>query len=150
MSLDEVRCELGSWAELGTEAHTIRTVVFVGEQGVAAELEVDGRDGPSLHVLVRDPSGRAIATGRLLPDGHVGRMAVLAEARGQGVGAMALKALVDAARRRGDPVLRLNAQKDAVRFYERHGFRPAGEPFMEAGIRHHPMSLDLEGLQDLA
>ncbi len=142
--------ELGDWAALGADATRIRTAVFVEEQGVDTALERDGRDLRCVHVVVRDDAGRALATGRLLPDGHVGRLAVLASARGRGLGSLALRVLVEAARARGDAAVRLNAQADAAAFYRRHGFSACGAIFMEAGIAHLPMSLNLDGLDDAA
>ena len=82
----------------------------------------------------------AIGTGRLLPQGRIGRMAVLAERRGQGVGAAILRCLVDAARQRGDRSVELSAQRSAEAFYLRHGFAATGEPYREAGIEHIHMT----------
>jgi predicted GNAT family N-acyltransferase len=93
-------------------------------------------DARCLHALAFDPDGRVVATGRLLPDGHIGRMAVLEGARGQGIGGAVLLALMAEARRRGDRAVMLNAQTQAEAFYLRHGFVREGEGFMEAGIPH--------------
>ena len=140
--------EVSAWKTAASEAQAIRTAVFVQEQGVDVVLERDGRDPTCLHVLVRDGAGQALATGRLLPDDHIGRLAVLASVRGKGLGSLALTALVSAAYRRGARVVRLNAQADAEAFYRRHGFVARGAVFMEAGIAHLPMSLHLQGLDD--
>ncbi|MDD5249473.1 MAG: GNAT family N-acetyltransferase [Rhodocyclaceae bacterium] len=121
----------------------MREAVFVREQKVPIELEWDEFDAGSRHVLARDPSGDPIGTGRLLPDGHVGRMAVLPAWRGKGVGRALLEALLDAARERQMPLLALHAQTAAADFYTRFGFKPEGEPFMEAGIPHIVMTLRL-------
>lgn len=139
---------VAGWDVVGDEACAIRSTVFVGEQGVPAALEHDGRDPACVHVLVRDARGRAVATGRLLPDDRIGRMAVLREARGQGAGVVALRALIEAARARGSTLVRLNAQQSAVGFYLRQGFRPDGAPFIEAAIEHLPMSLRLDQRHD--
>jgi predicted GNAT family N-acyltransferase len=80
-----------------------------------------------------------VATGRLLPDGHIGRMAVRQDARGAGTGSLVLCALMDEARRRGDRDVVLHAQLGARDFYGRHGFVPEGEVFMDAGIEHIAM-----------
>lgn len=102
-------------------------------------LEWDEFDVVSQHALALDVHGQAIGTGRLLPDGHIGRMAVLHEWRCRGVGGAILEFLVDCARRRGDTVLHLNAQTHAIGFYERHGFIAHGEEFQDAGIPHRHM-----------
>jgi len=113
--------------------------VFVIEQGVPVELEWDEWDDECWHALAHDTAGRAVATGRLLPDGHIGRMAVRKEARGTGVGARVLEALIDKAQSLGYPELILNAQTHAMPFYSRAGFAAEGEEFEEAGIPHRTM-----------
>ncbi|MFN7570738.1 MAG: GNAT family N-acetyltransferase [Betaproteobacteria bacterium] len=135
----EYRVRLGSWAELKAEAAPIRFAVFVDEQKVPAEIEIDEWDEPSLHAVARDAQGRAVGTGRLLPDGHIGRMAVLAPARGAGVGSVLLTALVEAARERGHAEAVLSAQTHAIPFYRRHGFVEEGEVYDDAGIPHRQM-----------
>jgi predicted GNAT family N-acyltransferase len=131
--------ELGSWEALRDEAIAIRYSVFVGEQLVPEDLELDEFDPLSVHALARDVDGGAIGTGRLLPDGHIGRMAVLPQARGRGVGSALLLALMDEARRRGNREAVLNAQVQAVSFYERHGYVVQGAPYDDAGIPHIAM-----------
>jgi acetyl esterase len=131
-----LRC--GAWNEFGKAAGRIRRKVFVCEQGVPAELEWDANDSLSLH-CVACFDGEPIATGRLRPDGHIGRMAVLPPWRRSGVGGRILERLVTLARERGDDQVRLNAQQYVAAFYARHGFEAEGEPFMEAGIRHVAM-----------
>lgn len=139
MARAEVRIELGAWDELAQEATPIRHAVFVQEQGVPAEIELDEWDPLSLHAIARDGDGRAIGTGRLLPDGHIGRMAVLRTARGSGAGTAILLALMDAARERGHREVVLNAQTHAARFYRRLGFVEEGGVFDDAGIPHIAM-----------
>lgn len=121
----------------------IRFEVFCVEQAVPEALEWDGIDAQCLHVLAETEPGRAVGCGRLLPDGHIGRMAVLAQWRGQGVGAAMLKRLMALARQRGDERVVLNAQVHALSFYARHGFAPVGEGFDEAGIAHQAMQATL-------
>jgi predicted GNAT family N-acyltransferase len=86
--------------------------------------------------LASGPDNEPLGTGRLLPDGHIGRMAVLAAWRGKGVGTALLYHLLEAARQRGMSQLALNAQTSAVPFYRRFGFIPEGGEFVEAGIPH--------------
>ena len=130
---------LCNWDEARAEARRIRELVFVREQGVPLELEMDEQDVRCDHALAYAADGRAVGTGRLLPDGHVGRMAVLKEWRGKGVGALVLQALVGRARERGHTNIRLNAQTYAAGFYRRFGFEVSGAEFMEAGIPHVAM-----------
>ncbi len=127
---------LGSWEALKSYSAPIRFEVFVEEQKVPAEMELDEWDPQCLHALARDARGKPLGTGRLLPDGHIGRMAVLASARGAGVGAALLQALMDAARQRGDREVALSAQTHAVPFYARFGFVCEGDEYDDAGIPH--------------
>ena len=98
MAEPAIEVRLGAWIDLRDEAAPIRYAVFVDEQKVPAEIELDDWDALSLHALALDAQGRVLGTGRLLPDGHIGRMAVLQSARGQGVGTALLRALLQAAR----------------------------------------------------
>lgn len=142
MGRDSIRLETGDWATLGADAGGVRTEVFVREQGIPAEPEWDEDDARSLHCVAYQDD-RPIATGRLLPDGHIGRMAVLAAHRRTGVGGMILRRLVDAARDRGDAHVELSAQSYVVDFYARHGFVAQGAPYDEVGIPHQRMTLQL-------
>ena len=132
------RIELMSWERARQLASPIRFQVFVREQRVPAEIELDDMDAPSLHAIAFE-NEKAIGTGRLLPDGHIGRMAILKEWRRRGIGAAILKALIDAAERRGDREIALSAQLHAVEFYRMHGFEPVGDVYEEAGIPHQAM-----------
>ena len=128
------------WNAARTEAVPIRTVVFVEEQGVPAALELDAIDAQCDHAIARTPAGTAIATGRLLPDGHIGRMAVLADWRGRGVGRAVLEALMARASERGMTEVVLSAQTHAAPFYAKRGFVERGAIFMDAAIPHIEMS----------
>ena len=134
------RVKTGSWNELGADAGRIRTEVFVREQRIPAELEWDEADATALHAVAYNRLGQAIATGRLLAAeqgvARVGRMAVLQVLRGGGFGAQVLRALAEAAQRRGDRAIELHAQRTARDFYARLGFQVQGEPFEEAGNPH--------------
>ncbi|WUR15961.1 GNAT family N-acetyltransferase [[Empedobacter] haloabium] len=137
LSTHEIR--YGDWATLGRDAAAIRTEVFVREQNVPAELEMDDKDAVCLHAVAYDAAGVPVGTGRLLPDGHIGRMAVLPSARGTGVGGALLQGLMAQARTRGHRGVALSAQTHAAPFYSAHGFQQAGEEFFEAGIAHVEM-----------
>lgn len=129
-----------SWVEMGREIASIRRHVFVEEQSVPLELEWDGQDEYALHVVAFS-NDEALATGRLLPNGHLGRMAVLREFRGRGIGSQVLQALLAIAMREKIAPIFLHAQLSARSFYIRHGFRACGEIFEEAGIAHIRMEL---------
>ncbi|WP_397476273.1 GNAT family N-acetyltransferase [Pusillimonas sp.] len=129
---------VGSWAQLGRSAQAIRHQVFVEEQNVPIELELDEHDAGAAHAVALKGEV-AVGTGRLLPDAHIGRMAVLKSHRGTGVGAMLLSALVDEAGRRGCSSVVLAAQCHAQGFYLAQGFAPEGAEFMDAGILHIQM-----------
>ena len=134
-----MRIELPDWSSARAEAVPVRFRVFVEEQQVPAELELDAHDATSVHALGRDDAGAVVATGRLLPDGHIGRMAVLAAWRGRGVGGKILEALVAEAARRGFPEAVLSAQVRAIAFYANHAFLAEGPTYVEAGIPHRLM-----------
>ena len=137
-----LRIELQDWEQARAEASRIRLEVFVEEQRVPAEIEMDANDAVSVHALAYD-DGKAVGTGRLLPDGHIGRMAVLREHRARGVGGAILTRLVAEARRLGMRDVVLSAQTHALEFYRKHGFAPSGGVYMEAGIPHQEMRLGL-------
>jgi predicted GNAT family N-acyltransferase len=120
----------------------LRTRVFVGEQGVPADLEQDAIDAVAVHAVGRDVAGRVVATGRLFErDGRgvIGRMAVDADARGAGHGAAVLAVLHAEALRLGLPEVEIHAQLGARGFWERAGYAAVGEEYEEAGIRHVTM-----------
>jgi predicted GNAT family N-acyltransferase len=131
------------WSADSAALRAVRRAVFIVEQGVPEELEWDDSDPRSVHALAVDSHARAIGCGRLLPDGHIGRMAVLADWRGRGVGAALLLRLVDLAREAGHRRAILNAQVSAMPFYARYGFTATGEAFEEAGILHRIMERSL-------
>jgi predicted GNAT family N-acyltransferase len=128
--------KLGDWTTLSADAKLIRFEVFVQEQNVPPELEMDNMDAVCLHAVAYAEDGTPVGTGRLLPDGHIGRMAVRKPGRGTGIGGALLQALMAQAKARGDKAVVLSAQTHAAPFYERHGFSIDGEEFFEAGIAH--------------
>ena len=130
---------LVDWRDFSAALSHIRTVVFVGEQQVPTELEMDGRDVECVHVLAETAAGKAVGTGRLMPDGRIGRMAVLRDWRGAGVGGAMLRALMEEAKRRGAGEVYLHSQSHARDFYLRHGFVAEGGEYEEAGIPHIAM-----------
>lgn len=138
-----MRVVVGNWEALGQDAYDVRHEVFVIEQSVPVELEQDAEDSVCVHAVAYDEQGVAVGTGRLLADGHIGRMAVRARARGQGVGAKLLATLIERAKSDGHSTLALNAQTHATRFYEVFGFVASGPIFLDAGIDHVLMTREL-------
>ena len=131
------------WARDAARLAAIRRAVFIDEQGVPEALEWDVHDAAALHLLALAGDGTPIGCARLLPDGHVGRMAVLPAWRRQGVGQALLAAVMDAAQARGLTTFRLSAQTHAAGFYARAGFVVVGDEYEEAGIPHVAMQRTL-------
>jgi len=135
------------WSQAEARARRVRDAVFIVEQKVPVELEWDEWDARCDHALALDSGLIPVGTARLLPDGHLGRMAVLAEWRGRGVGRALAQALLDRARQRGMRRIVLHAQTSAAAFYRKLGFAEFGAEFEEAGIAHIAMSLALKQLR---
>jgi predicted GNAT family N-acyltransferase len=121
----------------------VRRRVFIEEQQVPENEEWDEHDEVCLHLLARTRKRDAVGTARLHPSGRVGRVAVLAEHRGHGVGLLLMSALLELARQRQVRRLILHGQVHALAFYSKLGFMPCSEAFVEAGIVHIEMQLDL-------
>ena len=116
------RVRMADWEREREAMRAIRTPVFIQEQQVPHDIEWDDQDPLCVHALALDAEGTPIGTGRLAPDGKVGRMAVLPEWRGRGVGAAILEFLVGSALERGIKECYMNAQSHALEFYRQHGF----------------------------
>jgi predicted GNAT family N-acyltransferase len=134
-----LRVELGDWNAMRQWAAPLRYAVFVDEQKVPVDMEIDDWDPQCVHAVAFDDQSMAVGTGRLLPDGHIGRMAVTAQARGAGVGSALLRGLMDEARRRGHPMALLSAQTHAIPFYAVHGYEVVSGEYMDCGIPHVDM-----------
>ena len=132
------------WSSEEAAIRAIRERVFIEEQDVPAEEEWDGRDPGCLHLLAENDKGEPIATARMLDAGKIGRMAVYREYRGRGVGKALLAELLKIARKHGLTRVELDAQTRAMDFYRGMGFTAAGEEFLDAGIPHYRMFLELD------
>ena len=132
-----------SWAEGEPILADLRRRVFIEEQRVPEELEWDGEDMDALHFLAR-VDGQPVGCARLLPDGHIGRMAVLNDWRGKGVGRRLMKVLLMEAERLKLGHLFLNAQTQAAGFYTKYGFNQVGGEFFDASIPHVRMERTLD------
>jgi predicted GNAT family N-acyltransferase len=128
-----------SWASDAAAIKRVREMVFVVEQAVPAELEWDGLDEICIQAIAEDANRDAIGTGRLHPSGKIGRMAVVADWRGRGVGAAILQALLTIARDEGIDEVYLHGQTRVLDFYARYGFLAEGDEFEEADIPHRMM-----------
>jgi predicted GNAT family N-acyltransferase len=141
-------------------AYAVRTDVFVTEQGVPADLELDDLDESADHFVAWDDDGsgeRAVGAGRLVvedagfegadpelgPVGHLGRLAVRLETRGSGLGVDLVHAIEARAAERGLRLVALSAQTHALGFYERLGYTAYGPEFDDAGLPHRWMSRTL-------
>ncbi|MBF9000621.1 GNAT family N-acetyltransferase [Vibrio nitrifigilis] len=116
----------------------IRDEVFIQEQGIDPDIEFDGLDNQAVHTLII-VDGEPAATGRMLSDGHIGRVAVKKAYRGSGIGAKVVSSLIEYAASHDYPRVYLGAQKHAIDFYTKLGFLPFGDEFVEAGIVHLSM-----------
>ena len=123
----------------------LRRVVFIEEQGVSEADELDDLDGVAVHLLAI-VDGRPMGSARIIPGngyGKIGRVCVLAEARGTGLGAALMREAVQECRRLGLKTARLGAQTHALGFYEALGFEAVGPVFDDASIPHREMILTL-------
>ncbi len=139
----EVHVLPADWDTHREALQAIRATVFIEEQGVPREIEWDGEDDQAHHFLAIDETGQRIGCGRLLPNGRIGRMAVLPAWRGRNIGRQILDAAVEKAETLGLTRVTLHAQTAVIDFYRKSGFLPEGGEFMEAGIPHQAMALTL-------
>ena len=115
------------------DAHTIRAKVFINEQNVPQEVEMDDKDLGAFHVVVYNDE-KAVATGRLLINESeflIGRIAVLKEERKKGFGDLVVKMLVRKAEDKGAKEVLVHAQMSALKFYEKLGFKIVGNEYIE-------------------
>lgn len=138
-----VNVRTADWEQDRDLLRRIREQVFIEEQNVPKDLEWDDADAEATHFLAEDHRGTAVGTTRLLPSGQIGRMAVLNERRGFGIGRVLLDAAIEAAQALGHYSVFLHAQTHAMDFYAKAGFHAVGEVFDEAGIPHVQMEMTL-------
>ena len=132
-----------TWSADRAALQSVRRRVFVEEQGIPESEEWDDVDPVAVHVLVLAGNRDAVGTGRLEPTGKIGRVAVLPQYRGAGVGNLIMVQLVNQATESGFTRVYLHAQTAAQGFYERLGFRAEGPVFDEVGIPHVRMCLGI-------
>jgi predicted GNAT family N-acyltransferase len=134
---------LVSWHDAEPLLRSVRESVFIKEQGVPAEMEWDHFDHGCRHALALSLRGEAIGCGRILTNGHIGRIAVLPRWRKQKVGTAIMEALLDYARAHDFREVDVDAQTYAVPFYRSFGFVEHGEEFLDAGLPHIKMTLKI-------
>jgi len=139
-----VRIELLTWEQAEAAAAPIRFAIFMHEKHVEG-IELDALDKDCLHAVAYDDSGSAIGTARLMPDGQIGRMAVVKDWRRRGVGGELLDALIAEARKRGLSEVRLSAPLQALEFYRSQGFIPDGKILEVDGVLQQAMRKPLGG-----
>ena len=130
----------GSWDELQNDAKLIREQVFIQEQQIAVEDEWDAEDAIALHFVVLDQH-QPIATARLLNNNSVGRVAVLKEYRGKGIGRLLMLEIIQQAKHQQREFLKLSSQVHAIAFYQSLGFNVQGDEYLDCGIPHVDMRL---------
>lgn len=135
------------WSKDRDFLYAVRHAVFVVEQDVPFELEIDEHDDQAVHFLACDAAGAPVGTARLVAGARIGRMAVLRQWRGRGVGGALLAAAVLEAAESGAEHVELHAQVHAIPFYARHGFAAYGDVFDDAGIPHRAMR---RGLREIS
>jgi predicted GNAT family N-acyltransferase len=129
-----------SFEESEEDIRFVRDTVFGEEQKVCRELDWDGMDTRCIHVVATDTRRNPIGTGRMQPDGRIGRLGVLKTWRGRGIGGRMLEALIESAHSLDLDEVHLHAQLQMVSFYYKRGFAKDGGEFMEVGIRHINMT----------
>jgi predicted GNAT family N-acyltransferase len=144
--MEGIRLRVEPWEAIAEACRLVRDEVFVSEQGVPQDIEHDAADSRCVHVLAIAADGTAVGTGRLLPDGHIGRMAVRKAWRGRGIGGAVLALLIEEAREQGHVEVLLNAQVNALKFYRDFDseFEEVGARFIEAGLEHQTLRLKLQ------
>jgi len=125
------------------QIHQVRNEVFIDEQKVPENIEIDGLDPGAKHVLVLD-ADIAIGTGRMLPDGHFGRIAVKKQYRGRGIGKSIMRKLICIAKDLHLSEVWLSSQYHARGFYQKFGFIENGDIYQEASIDHIKMKKKLQ------
>lgn len=148
--MSEYFIKSGLWSELKLDAEKIRRQVFIQEQSIPEQDEWDALDAVSLHFVVYDRHlendlkiNQAIATARLLENNSIGRVAVLKSYRSKGVGRLIMQQIIEHARTEKRQFLKLSSQLHAIAFYESFGFQVKGVGYLDCGIPHIDMYLEL-------
>lgn len=133
-----VRVEITGWDEAQKSAGPLRFAAFF-EPDARPGVEVDAQDPQSVHAVAYNDGGKAVGTGRLLPDGQIGQLAVAKEWRRLGVGAALIEALVREAMKHGYADVTITAPLQAAEFYRAQGFAAEGKVFKEGNVLQQKM-----------
>ena len=136
----DIEIQIVDWHDRHEALKAIRKSVFIDEQHIPKDLEWDGRDTECTQFLLTADTA-PVATARLTPEGQIGRMAVLKNFRGKGIGSRLLAAVIEQAKHAGHKQVFLHAQVSVIDFYKAHGFTAYGDVFIDAGIEHRSMKL---------
>ena len=139
-----IRVQQVTWNDAEEAIKAVRVPVFIDEQQVPYEIDFDGSDAHCVHWLALSEDCLPIGTARLMNDYHFGRMAVLKPWRKRGVGRAIMLAAIEFAKAQGFASMHLNAQIEAMGFYRQLGFKAYSERFIDAGMPHQSMALQLD------
>jgi len=139
--LKNVKITQVQWLDAEKPLRKVRTAVFIDEQHVPINLEWDDLDTTAQHLLAVNDTNEPVACARILNNGSIGRMAVLKEWRGLGVGSALLKRAIEIHQQHGTQNITLSAQMHAIAFYEKAGFEVISQPYLDANIQHVDMQL---------
>ena len=128
------------WENEQHKLRKLREKVFVCQWRIPEEYEFDHQDNIAFHVLVVNEHNQAVATGRITPNGEIGRIAVEPEFRGPDVYQTLFAALLNIARQHGIQDVLVQCELEGVNYYQQQGFQPVGSVFMDAGVARQPMS----------
>ncbi len=143
LSKNDISVEITNWEKSESELCAIRREVFIEEQGVSEQDELDGKDHLYTQVIVRSKNHiEAIGCARISPEGKIGRVAIVKNFRGLGVGQKLMEFCTQAVLEKGQTP-KLDAQTSAIGFYESLGYACEGEVFMDANIPHKHMKFAL-------
>ncbi|WP_241264019.1 GNAT family N-acetyltransferase [Bowmanella dokdonensis] len=132
------------WTSAKDKLTKLREKVFVYEWRIPKEVEFDRQDTAAYHILLLDEAGAEIATGRLTPEGEIGRIAVLNSCRKPEVYQQLFAALLAIAEQQGMQTVSVQCELEGVNYYQQQGFRPVGAVYMDAGIPRQRMSCSIK------
>jgi predicted GNAT family N-acyltransferase len=131
-----------TWRDAESDLRAIRTPVFIKEQSVAPEFEWDDMDAGAVHLLAKI-GDKPVSCLRIIDYHKIGRMAVLKQWRGMGLGSLLLLEAIEICKQQGSKIITLSAQRHAIGFYLKIGFKVISETYLDAGIPHVDMQLVL-------
>ena len=137
------RVEILDWEHARKVAGPIRYAIFFESKEPPPGVELDDVDAQCAHAVAWDDADKAVGTGRMQPDGLIGHLAVLPDARRRGIGAALIAALIAEARRRSYKDVTVSAPLQAAEFYRGFGFAAEGKVYQEAGALHQKMRMAL-------